>query len=120
MQETRTGFVLIFAATIFTTLISSSIFSQGTVKGFIRSEATGAAVMFASVSLEGTRHGVVTDVSGFYSISKVPEGEYNLIVSSIEYENYKDIVYVTSGKVLTKNYLLKEGVVQLEGAEVSA
>ena len=46
--------------------------------------------MFASVSLEGTRHGVVTDVSGFYSISKVPEGEYNLIVSSIEYENYKE------------------------------
>ena len=120
MQDTRTGFVLIFVTTVFATLISSAILSQGTVKGFIRSEATGEAVMFASVSLEGTKHGVVTDVSGFYSISKVPEGEYNLIVSSIEYENYKEIVNIIKDKVLTKNYLLKEGVVQLDGAEVSA
>ena len=120
MQETRTRFILLLAATIIATMITPPVFAQGTVKGFIRSEATGAAVMFASVSLEGTRHGVVTDVSGFYSISKVPEGQYNLIVSSIEYDNYKDIVYINNGNVLTKNYLLKEGVVQLEGAEVSA
>ena len=120
MQETRSGFVLMLVVTLFSTMFSSTFLSQGTVKGFIRSEASGEAVMFASVSLEGTKHGVITDVSGFYSISKVPAGQYNLVVSSIEFENIKEVVNVINGKVLTKNYLLKDGVVQLDGAVISA
>ena len=76
--------------------------------------------MFASVSLEGTSHGVITDVSGFYSLSKVPAGEYTLVVSSIEYENIKETINIISGKVLTKSYLLNDGIVQLRGAEINA
>ncbi|PCJ80447.1 MAG: TonB-dependent receptor [Bacteroidetes bacterium] len=120
MQVTRTVFQ--FSTILCALFFSTSLLSQGTgtVKGFIHSESSGEAVMFASVSLEGTSHGVITDVSGFYSLSKVPSGEYNLIVSSIEFENVREKVSVISGKVLTKNYLLKDGVVQLGGAEVSA
>ena len=118
MQETRNGlsFIVILCALLF----STSLFSQGTVKGFIHSKSTGEAIMFASVSLEGTSHGVITDVSGFYSLSKVPAGEYSLVVSSIEYENIKETVNIISGKVLTKSYLLNDGVVQLGGAEINA
>ena len=94
--------------------------AQGTVKGFVRSEATGEPVMFASVSLEGTSCGISTDISGFYSLSKIPEGDYTLVVSSIEFENIKEQIEVRNGKVLTKNYLLKQGVIELEGAEISA
>jgi len=118
MQETRNGlsFIVILCALLF----STSLFSQGTVKGFIHSKSTGEAIMFASVSLEGTSHGVITDVSGFYSLSKVPAGEYSLVVSSIEYENIKETVNIISGKVLTKSYLMNDGVVQLGGAEINA
>ena len=118
MQETRNGlsFIVVLCALLF----STSLFSQGTVKGFIHSKSTGEAIMFASVSLEGTSHGVITDVSGFYSLSKVPAGEYSLVVSSIEYENIKETVNIISGKVLTKSYLLNDGVVQLGGAEINA
>jgi hypothetical protein len=118
MQETRNG--LSFIALLCALLFSSSLFSQGTVKGFLHSKSTGEAIMFASVSLEGTSHGVITDVSGFYSLSKVPAGEYSLVVSSIEYKNIKETVIIASGKVLTKSYLLEEGVVQLGGAEINA
>ena len=118
MQETRNGLFLIVI--LCALLFSTSLFSQGTVKGFIHSKSTGEAIMFASVSLEGTSHGVITDVSGFYSLSKVPAGEYTLVVSSIEYENIKETVNIISGKVLTKSYLLNDGVVQLGGAEINA
>jgi hypothetical protein len=118
MQEIRNG--LSFIVILCALLISTPLFSQGTVKGFIHSKSTGEAIMFASVSLEGTSHGVITDVSGFYSLSKVPAGEYSLVVSSIEYENIKETVNIISGKVLTKSYLLNDGVVQLGGAEINA
>ena len=118
MQETRNG--LIFIATLCAILFTTTMFSQGTVKGFIQSTSSGEAIIFASVSLEGTSYGVITDVSGFYSLSKIPEGEYSLVVSSMEYENIKETIYIKSGKVLTKSYLLDDGVVQLGGAEVSA
>ena len=118
MQVTRTRYL--FSWFLYAMLFSTPLLSQGTVKGFIHSESTGEAVMFASVSLEGTKYGVITDVSGFYSLSKVPEGEYYLVVSSIEYKNVKEKIQVVNGKMLTKSYLLEAGVVQLDGAEVSA
>lgn len=101
-------------------MFSVSISAQGTVKGFVNSESTGEAVMFVSVSLEGTSYGVTTDISGYYSLSEVPAGIYNLVVSSIEYENVKEKIEIKDNKVLTKNFSLKEGVIELGSAEVNA
>ena len=98
-------------------MFSVSISAQGTVKGFVNSESTGEAVMFVSVSLEGTSYGVTTDISGYYSLSEVPAGIYNLVVSSIEYENVKEKIEIKDNKVITKNFSLKEGVIELGSAE---
>ena len=118
MQENRLSFR--FLSIAFALLISTTVLSQGTVKGFVRAKASGEPVMFASVSLEGTSHGVTTDVSGFYSLSRIPSGTYNLVVSSIEYTNITQKVEVKDGKILTKNFLLEDGIVELGGAEVNA
>ena len=118
MQENRRGIRLIIL--LFALFISVGAIAQGTVKGFIRSEATGEPVMFASVSLSGTNYGVSTDISGFYSLSKIPSGVYTLSVSSIEYENVQEEIEIISGKVLTKSYMLKKGIIELEGAEINA
>ena len=32
--------------------------------------------MFASVTLEGTTYGVSSDVEGYYSLSRIPAGQY--------------------------------------------
>ena len=57
-------------------LISSGLWAQGTVKGFLKSESSGEAVMFASVTLEGTNYGVSSNVDGYYSLSRIPAGQY--------------------------------------------
>ena len=93
---------------------------QGTVKGFLKSKTSGEAVMFASVTLEGTSFGVSTDVEGYYSLSRVPAGNYTLVVSSLEYETVKEAVEIKNDKVLTRNILLEPMVVALGGAEVRA
>ena len=76
--------------------------------------------MFASVTLEGTNYGVSSNVDGYYSLSRIPAGQYTLVVSSLEFETLRQNVEVVSGKVLTKNILLSPKVVTLEGAEVRA
>lgn len=94
--------------------------AQGTVKGFLKSEASGEAVMFASVTLEGTNYGVSSDVSGYYSLSRIPAGQYTLVVTSLEYETVREVVSISNDRVLTRNLLLQAKVVTLEGAEVRA
>ena len=93
---------------------------QGTVKGFLKAEASGEAVMFASVTLEGTVYGVSSDVEGYFSLSRVPAGQYTLVVSSLEYETVREAIEIRDDRVLTKNIFLASKVVTLQGAEVSA
>ena len=76
--------------------------------------------MFASVSLEGTSFGVMTDIEGFYSISKVPAGTYRLVVSSMEFETVAEEVLLIEDRISTRNYLLESKVISLGSAEVSA
>ena len=101
-------------------LMSTGVSAQGTVKGFLKSESSGEAVIFASVTLEGTNYGVSSDVDGYYSLSRIPAGQYTMVVSSLEFETLRQSVDVISGKVLTKNILLTQKVITLEGAEVRA
>ena len=68
--------------------------SQGTVKGFLKSKASGEAVMFASVTLEGTAYGVSSDVEGYFSLSRIPAGQYTLMVTSLEYETVRESVEI--------------------------
>ena len=85
MQELKrhVGLVLLL-------LLPAVLYGQATVKGFLRSKESGEPVMFASVSLEGTSFGVMSDIEGFYSLSRVPAGSYTLVISSMEYEGVND------------------------------
>ena len=96
------------------------VWGQATVKGFLRSKDTGEPVMFASVSLEGTSFGVISDIEGFYSLSRIPAGSYTLVVSSMEFEGVSEKVELIDGKILSRNFLLAENVIQLGSAEVNA
>ena len=104
----------------FSVLFSSVLFAQGTVKGFVSSEESGEPVMFVNVVLEGTSYGVATDISGYYSLSEIPAGIYTLVISSVEYEKVSGKIEIRDNKVLTKNYVLREGIIALGSAEVNA
>ncbi|MFM1930939.1 MAG: hypothetical protein RL226_242 [Bacteroidota bacterium] len=101
-------------------LVAFSVFSQGTIKGFVKDKKTGEPVIFASVVLVGTNYGVSTDVTGYYTLSKIPAGSYTLKVSSLEYEDATLAVEVADGKVITRNFEVASKIIQLGGAEISA
>lgn len=93
-------------------LVPIMVWGQATVKGFLRSKDSGEPVMFASVSLEGTSYGVMSDIEGFFSLSRVPSGVYTLVISSMEFEGVSERVELIDGKILTRNYLLAQNVIQ--------
>ena len=117
MQEIKCRVGLLLAIMMVCPLL---IFSQSTVKGFIRSMDSGEPVMFASVSLEGSAYGVMTDIEGFYSLTRIPEGQYTLVVSSMEFEGISEEVELRDGKIVTRNFFLESKVIQLGSAEVNA
>ncbi len=63
-------------------LFTTGIFAQsGTIRGFVYDKASGEPVMFCNVSLKGTTMGAPTDVNGYFSIAKVPAGDYKIIIT---------------------------------------
>ena len=108
---------------LFIILIISSfelIAQTGTVRGFVYEETSGEPAMFSNVVLEGTKIGGVTDANGFFNLSKVPAGQYKLVVTYIGFESKEEIIVVKADKILDKKYYLSESSIQLNTVQLSA
>ncbi|WP_443943897.1 TonB-dependent receptor plug domain-containing protein [Pedobacter sp. AW1-32] len=81
--------------------------NQGSIKGFIKSE--NADMIFGlTVFLKGTQYKTETDKNGAYNII-APAGNYELIVSGVGYERRHAQITLIAGKVLVKDFTVKEG-----------
>lgn len=104
-------------------LIPKVIFSQSaftTIKGFVYDKQTGEPAIFINVTLEGTNYGAATDVSGFFSITRVPAGSYKLKISAIGYEPYSEQITTEVGKPLNKKIYIIPKAVDIQQFDVSA
>lgn len=85
-------------------LLFASLSSIGqkiyTISGTVTDKATGESLIGATVSVEGTHDGTVTNEYGFFSIS-LPAASYTIHASYIGYARYAEKV------VLDKDYKLK-------------
>ena len=100
---------------------SSSVFSQtASIKGFITEDATGEPVIFTSVYLKGTQLGSVTDVNGYYVISKIPPGDYTLIITYLGFDSILKSVSLKAGDIISENLKLVKSNISLKEINVSA
>lgn len=90
------------------------------IKGFVYDKSTGEPSIFINVYLEGTTIGASTDVNGYYVISKIPPGNYELIVSSMGYDTIRENVSLIAGQLLSKNFQIDEASISLKTVYVSA
>ncbi len=99
-----------------------TIFAQeGTIAGKVTDETTGEVLIGANVYLQGTSLGGATDADGLYSISRVPEGTYTLVVSYVGYsEALIKQITVTAGERTTVNAALTPSGVGLNAVTISA
>ncbi len=80
----------ILFAIILLSVYTSNIFSQGNtdanVFGHVVSAEDGEHIPFINVLIDGTRIGTITDASGHYLLTNLPEGEHTLVVKGMGYE----------------------------------
>ena len=73
-----------------------------------------------NVYLAGTLHGSTTDANGDFSISKIPIGNYNLVVSRIGYEPVVISIMLFDETPIEKTFYLKEKVYDIDEVTVNA
>ena len=95
-----------------------AIAQTGEVRGFLYDAKTGEPVLFSPVFLKGTKFGITTDLNGFFSISKIPEGQFQLMVVNLLYDTIQENIFIESKKILSKKYFLKEKVRELKAVEI--
>ena len=93
---------------------------KGVVRGFVYNEKSGEVEIGATVYLKGTTMGAATDINGFYSITKVPEGSYTLVVTSIGFDTAEVKVTVAKDQIVTKKMIIREAAKMMETFTVSA
>ncbi|MDZ7265371.1 MAG: TonB-dependent receptor [candidate division KSB1 bacterium] len=108
-----------FCCSIFL-LICNPIFSQmptnGSISGFVYDDQTGEQLIGANVFLQQTNFGAATNRNGFYSIPKIPSGNYVLVCQFIGYKTFSQPILISANARLTINIHLKPTV--LETSEV--
>lgn len=118
----------LFFIFLFTVLFFQTSFSQDfTIRGFIYNKADGEPMPFEKVKLlaidSTTLGGAVTDVNGFFSMSKLDKGEYILKVESSLYKTVTQNISVTLAKGIEDIKIQlekKEDVQSLGQVDVSA
>ncbi|NAS13565.1 TonB-dependent receptor [Poritiphilus flavus] len=97
--------------------VVSSAQENYTLSGTIRDSSNGESLFGASVLLQGTSIGVITNEYGFYSIT-APKGNYTLLIS---YMGYEDIsMEITLDKNQKMDIEVSETALQLDEITVTA
>ena len=108
-----------FCLTAFLTLISLQLLAQETysIRGNVKDDRNGEVVIGATVFLENTSIGSLTNDYGFFSIT-APEGKYTIKVSYLGYEEQSTQVELNTNQTL--NFEIIESSTALDEIVIKA
>jgi outer membrane receptor for ferrienterochelin and colicins len=112
-----TKFLISFALIIFLAVAASA--DTGKIEGKVTVEAKGDPIPFASVQIDGSNRGTMTDTTGSFILKKVPCGPHVLIVSAMGYETRRIEVTVPHNDLLALSPELTETVIEVGGLVVT-
>ncbi len=101
-------------------IATSSLAQTGSVRGNIYDKETGEPIISGTVRLMGTNYGTNTDIDGFFTLSEIEPGNYQLVASYIGYDSLVADVTITAGGIAYKSLYMVEGGIELEAVQVSA
>lgn len=105
---------------LFLTIGSQLSAQDATIRGFVYESNTGEPVIFSNVYLDGTTFGASTDINGYFSITRIPEGQYTLLVTYLGFDTIRENVSLKKADVLNKRFNLVESSVSLGTVNVTA
>ncbi len=81
--------------------------STGSVAGRVTDAASGAPLVGADVTLDGTSLTTATDRTGAFRLTGVPGGHFTLVIQYLGHEVERSPVTVTTGRILTVDVTLR-------------
>ena len=101
-------------------VLSKSGLVGSSINGFVRDTKNGEPISYANVFLNNTALGAATNRDGYFVISKVPVGKYELNISMIGYEIFKQEVHIIDSEAIRVDILLKEQALEVMEILVTA
>lgn len=83
------------------------------------STLSGEPMSAATIALEGTTYGGITEKDGTFRIENIPAGTYTVKAAFLGYLTVSEEIKVKEGQALEKNFTLQEDILNLETAVVS-
>lgn len=73
-------------AILFVLILAFTVAAQRTIKGRVGDEVTGLPVANANIFINKTSKGTTTNVEGFFKLTDIPDGKYELVISFIGFQ----------------------------------
>ena len=108
---------------LFVSLVASGFIvhgQTGDIRGFVYEQETSEPSPYVSVYLKGTQLVSQTNLDGFFSISKIPPGDYVIMVTSIGFDTISQPITILKGDFINKKFFLKKSVILFREVQVSA
>jgi outer membrane receptor for ferrienterochelin and colicins len=109
--------LLILLGILHSMLLSIAQQTDANIFGDVQSG--GEHVPFATIYLEGTTIGTITDQTGHYTLIDLPEGRYTIVAKALGYALAKQEVDLVAGKLLEVNFELVQETMALEEVVVT-
>tara|TARA_B100001971_G_scaffold34314_1_gene29220 strand:- start:1135 stop:3552 length:2418 start_codon:yes stop_codon:yes gene_type:complete len=91
-----------------------------TISGFVRDDATGEPISYANIFLANTSLGAASSQEGYYVITKIPLGSYEINASMIGYGIYKEQIIVSARETVRLDIRLTEQAIEASEILVTA
>ena len=101
-------------------LLTASLFSQTRIDGRIVDKSTSEPLVGVNVFFSKTTWGATTDDNGFYTLTNIPAGQYELVVSMIGYEVEREQMFIKSDERFTLNFRLQSRAILMSEINVTA
>ena len=88
------------------------------INGFVRDDSNGEPLGYANVFIKETGMGAASAMDGYFVISNVPAGKYEIAVSIIGYEMVIEEVEIISGQNIRLEFRLQRTVIEGQTVDV--
>lgn len=102
-------------------LLANLAFTQGaTLRGTIIDRSEGAPLGFATIRLEGTEIGTVANAEGFFVLSNIPEGEYQVVIELLGFATIREQIVLKKSELLYRRFFTAPEAIELQRVDISA
>lgn len=113
-------FLLPFIFFVFVTNHVAHAQNKGVLKGVITDKNTGSSLPGATIFVNGTNNGTITNVEGEYTLSNVPAGKSTIVFSFVSYKTDSVNISINEGETQILNKTMSTENIGLEEVVISA